>query len=177
MSSGEDNLLYDTAQEGRETSVKLVVVGRTCGLLNFEKERRERRCINGFGEATFIFEGKKEDGMFCRRRKRGKHIARTLSDAIKGRESVRGMLIRKFVYVFLVRESIEDVRHREGLVLFPTLGFRPDFVHLGEGHVGELSPLFEGFGFEIVEAANELLVGALERVVGIDFVEACGIDE
>ena len=90
-----------------------------------------------------------------------KDIARTLSYVGKGWEGVRGVRERKFVYDFLVGKAVEDMRHIVRLVVFLPFGFVPDFVHLREGHFGELSPLFERFGFEVVKATDEFLVSAL----------------
>ena len=57
------------------------------------------------------------------------------------------------------------------------LGLVPNLVHLGKGHFGQVAALFFGLGFEVIEAADEFLVGAFEGVVGIDMIEAGGIDE
>ena len=41
----------------------------------------------------------------------------------------------------------------------------------------QVAPLFDGFLFQIVKAADKFFVGAFEGVFGIDVVEACGVDE
>ena len=41
----------------------------------------------------------------------------------------------------------------------------------------QVAPLFDGFLFQIVKAADKFFVGAFEGVFGVDVVEACGVDE
>ena len=60
---------------------------------------------------------------------------------------------------------------------FQFLGFFPDGVHLGQRHVVQVAAFLDGVCLEVVEAADELLVGVLQGVVGVDLVEAGGIDE
>ena len=57
------------------------------------------------------------------------------------------------------------------------LGFVPNGVHLGEGHIFEIATLLQSFVFEVVEAADKFLVGMLQGILGIDAVESGGIDE
>ncbi len=56
------------------------------------------------------------------------------------------------------------------------LSFVPQCVHLREGHLRERSSLLDGMLFDVVEAADELGIGMLERRVGIEMIEACGVD-
>ena len=66
----------------------------------------------------------------------------------------------------------------QGLFLQP-FAFRlvPDGIHFFERHVCQVLSLFYRMFLQIIEAADEFLVGTFQGIVGIDFIEACRIDE
>ena len=55
--------------------------------------------------------------------------------------------------------------------------FFPNLIHLFESHLGERFADTYAVLFEIGEAADELAVGEFEGRIGVDFVEACGVDD
>ena len=62
-------------------------------------------------------------------------------------------------------------------MVFLFLGLFPQRIHFGKRHLGKRTSLFDRVFLKIVEPSDELLVGVLKGVVGVQVVEACGIDD
>ena len=57
------------------------------------------------------------------------------------------------------------------------LGFIPEGIHLGKGHILKLASLLFGALLHIIEASYKFSVGFLKCIVGAYAIKAGGIDQ